>query len=254
MLEDTQEKLGFQIFDANFSRIKNVDFDFFYDIPIDKRGEALPLFQNCMKEIGVPKFDLSELEVGYVKDIEHVIKETTQEKSISKIGEILGFDIPRPELFKVPFEWTACFLLRHIGFPADKYQGQFREYCGIRAAEENPDIVIEDDFTSLVECKGTGEWGALIKIDKRITGEMLFYQDYADTLKANSVLFVCEGKFSKKEFVVPAASLLKRKAEKVIMSTQGHLARALRDETIKTKLNEKIKNPETLDPKERILI
>ena len=88
----------------------------------------------------------------------------------------------------------------------------------MRMAEENPDIVIEDAFTSLVECKSSAEWGAQIKLDKRIVGEMLFYEDYTETLNANSALFVCEGRFAQKEFVVPVTSLLKKKAPKVLMS------------------------------------
>jgi len=254
LLVDAQEQLGVQIFNSKFSRIGRVDFDFFYDVPIGLRNTVLHLFQNCAKEIGLPGFDLPKLELSSVKNIEQVIKETMQEKSISKIGELLGFDIPRPELFKVPFEWTTCFLLRSIGYRADKYQGQFIEYTGMRMAEENPDIVVEDGFTSLVECKGSAEWGAQIKLDKRITGEILFYEIYAETLNANSVLFVCEGRFAPKEFVAPVTSLLKKKALKVLMSTQQHLARALRDEKLKTKLNDKIKNPEEFEPNDRILI
>ena len=254
LLVDAQEQLGVQIFNSKFSRVGRVDFDFFYDVPIGLRGTVLHLFQNCVKEIGLPGFDLSKLELSSVKNIEQVIKETTQEKSISKIGELLGFDIPRPELFKVPFEWTTCFLLRSIGYRADKYQGQFVEYTGMRMAEENPDIVMEDGFTSLVECKGSAEWGAQVKLDKRITGEILFYEVYAETLNANSVLFVCEGRFAPKEFVAPVTSLLEKKAPKVLMSTQQHLARALRDEKLKIKLNDKIKNPEEFESNERILI
>lgn len=254
LLIDAQEELGIQIFNSRFSRIGMIDFDFFYDIPISLRSIVLALFQNCVKEIGLPSFNVSQLELSSVENIEHIIKETTQEKSISKIGELLGFDIPRPELFKVPFEWTTCFLLRSIGYRADKYQGQFVEYTGMRMAEANPDIIIEDAFTSLVECKSSAEWGAQIKLDKRIVGEILFYEDYTETLNANSTLFVCEGRFAQKEFVVPVTSLLKKKVPKVLMSTQQHLARALRNEKLKIKLNDKIKNPEEFEPKERILI
>jgi len=141
-----------------------------------------------------------------------------------------------------------------MSYKADKYQGQFVEYTGMRMAEENPDILIEDGFTSLVECKSSAEWGTQIKLDKRIIGELLFYEDYTETLNANCTLFVCEGRFAQKEFVVPVASLLQKKAPKVLLSAQQHLARALRNEELKIRLNDKIKNPEEFEPEERILI
>ena len=122
----------------------------------------------------------------------------------------------------------------------------------MRMAEENPDIVMEDGFTSLVECKGSAEWGASIKLDKRITGEILFYQDYAETLDANSALFICEGRFDPKEFMAPVCHVLE-KAERVAMSTQRYLTKALKDEELRKKLDDEIKSPKDFEPKERIL-
>jgi len=112
LLADAQEELGVQIFDSTFLRIGTVDFDFFYDIPIGLRSAVLALFQNCVKEIGLPSFDVSQLELGNVENLQQIIKETIQEKSISKIGELLGFDVPRPELFKIPSSGrlASCFV------------------------------------------------------------------------------------------------------------------------------------------------
>ena len=47
----------------------------------------------------------------------------------------------------------------------------------------------------------------------------MFYQVYAETLKANSVLFVCEGKFEDKEFIKPTIPFARKEGEKILMCT-----------------------------------
>ncbi|MEM2914952.1 MAG: hypothetical protein QXH91_06100, partial [Candidatus Bathyarchaeia archaeon] len=128
-LNDLQSK--FRLFNKNYSQIKQVDFDLFYDVPPDKRRLVENLVTCNLKQIGIEGFDLKNLETNEINTLEETIRETVQEKTIIKMSEIMGFDIPRPELFKVPFEWTVCFLLRSINYRAEKYQGQFSEFCDL---------------------------------------------------------------------------------------------------------------------------
>ncbi|MEM3693209.1 MAG: hypothetical protein QXI39_04220 [Candidatus Bathyarchaeia archaeon] len=248
-LNDLQSK--FRLFNKNYSQIKQVDFDLFYDVPPDKRRLVENLVTCNLKQIGIEGFDLKNLETNEINTLEETIRETVQEKTIIKMSEIMGFDIPRPELFKVPFEWTVCFLLRSINYRAEKYQGQFSEFCDLPIAEENPDIIIENATTCLVECKSVNEWGSVVRLDKRVSGEILNYQTYIEAIKANSALLVCEGRFEK-DFTTSAVKIMER-ARNVIMATQNYLANIVRDKSLKGIFDERIRNPESFDSKDRIL-
>ena len=82
-----------------------------------------------------------------------------------------------------------------MGIKAKPYNGEFEGECDLRIAKENPDIIVENSFKSLCECKSEKEWGEKLKFDKRVIGEFNSYQEYAEDIEANSVLFVCEAKF-----------------------------------------------------------
>jgi len=250
-LEDLQR--DFVIFNEDLNEISQVDFSFNYDIPIEKRDLVYDLGMQNMKHIGLKDIDFKDFDIVEIKPLEKEIVETAQEKTISKIGEILGVTVPRPELFTVPFEWTTCFLLRSIGFKAEKYQGQFAETCELPMAEDNPDILVVNDLTTLVEAKSDAEWGARVRLDKRVQGEILSYQEYVESVNVNSALFICEGHFDEGEFVKPISPLLKHKLNRIVLATQRHLAKILRDKDLQLALKNKLTRPSDFDPTERIL-
>jgi len=120
-------------------------------------------------------------------------------------------------------------------------------------ATDNPDVVIKNAIKSLVECKSESEWGKTIRLSKRVGGEIQMYQSYAENVNANSALFVCEAeRFDKDKFIRSFVSM-GNKLNKIVMSTWGFLDRVQRDQKLLNRFISTIKNPESTDPKKRIL-
>lgn len=251
LVEDLQH--SFNIFDGKLHRISQVDFDFYYDIPPLFRDSVTKLVESNLEKIGLKVDDpLRFLSMTNVNRIKDRLSGMVQERTISQIGRVLDISIPRPELFRVPFEWTSCFILRVLGYNAVKYQGMFSEHYADNIAQNNPDIVIFNDFTSLVECKSSAEWGTVLTYSKQIKGEILAYQAYVEEIKAESAIFACEGKFGERRFIKPVIVDLRKRTPNIVLTTQRFLANAMKNTELKTKFDACIRRPTEFEPDDRI--
>jgi len=120
-------------------------------------------------------------------------------------------------------------------------------------ATDNPDVVIRNAIKSLVECKSESEWGKIIKLNKRVGGELYMYQSYAEDIDANSALFVCEAdSFDEKKFVRNFDTMGDR-LSKIVILTWSFLDKAQRDQKLSNKLSSILEKPESFEPRNRIL-
>src|SRR5439155_6815916 len=169
-------------------------------------------------------------------DIEEELKHTAGEKKLADYGKALGIEVPRRECFQTDFEWQVCIRLRLFQFPAIPYQGEFEGETDLPMATDNPDVVVKNSIRSLVECKSRNEWGDVVKWDKRVSGELYDYQDYAEEVKANSAVFVCDiDRFNEDKFVAP---FVKRADDfvKIAMVCWSYLDKAQKERTLLERL------------------
>jgi hypothetical protein len=143
--------------------------------------------------------------------------------------------------------------LRLFQLPANPYQGEFEGETDLPMATSNPDVVVKNSLKVLVECKSAKEWGKIVVLDKRVGGELHMYQDYAEEVKANSSLFVCDvDEFDNDRFIT---SFEKRgdKLDRIVLVMWNYLDKIQRDQTLLEKFVDIIKEPKSHSPKQRIL-
>lgn len=251
-LQELQEL--YALWNLKFTKLKyKIDFDFYYDIPVKFRKEVKNRFKIGLKTLKVKKFNLATLSTATIDNLEKMLRRTSSERTVLKLSEALGIDIPRPECFQTEFEWRTCVRLRTMRYNAGPYQGEFEGICDLPMASDNPDIVIKNDIRTLVECKSKSEWGEIVKYDKRVGGELLMYQQYAEQVKANSAFFICEAdKFDEHKFVKPFLRA-SGQMNKIILASWKFLDESQKSKQMQDKLEAAVKNPESLGPIERIL-
>jgi len=171
-----------------------------------------------------------------------------------QLNKALGIKIPRRECFQTDLEWEVCIRLLVFQLPAIPYQGEFEGETDLPMATDNPDIVIKNAIKCLVECKSSKEWGEVVKLSKRIGGELLMYQTYAEDIGANSALFVCSVKdFHPKDFI---ESFSKRgsKLNRIVLVNWAFLEEARQDRRLLAHFINIITDPQSVKPSEKILV
>lgn len=114
--------------------------------------------------------------------------------------------------------------------------------------------MIKNAIRSLVECKSSSEWGKVIVLSKRIGGELHMYQLYAEDIKANSAVFVCEAeRFDEKRFTKGFAKL-GDKLDKIVLVAWSFLDKVQKDQALLGKLVAAIERPESRTARQRILV
>jgi hypothetical protein len=266
LLQDIQSRLRIGLFDRDLTALNvKVDFDPYYDVPPQDRAEVLGLVRQQLKLVGASTFFDQTLQIAPIEELRKSIDDS---ESVLKNQLAFQFKeqtnrpapkeiIPTPGLFKSPFETVTCILLRLMGFKADKYQGALADYCSDptvrKIAQDNPDMLVENGITCLVECKSADEWKSPIRLRKAIKGEIMNYQDYAEDVRANSALIVCEGTPDRDDFVEPLVSLFDRKAKLVVLATRDRLTACLNYPADRTELQRKMLAPLEFDGRSRML-
>jgi len=265
LLGEIQEQVGVEIFNRDFTMLKlEVDFDPYYDIPPDQRSQVFELLNQQLRSLRLKIDTRLLLEADPIFKLQSLIEKAEmplkdqialQFQQQIKIQPPAGL-VPTPGLFKSPFETVCCILLRLLGFNVDKYQGVLADYCksptAKKMAQDNPDMLMENGLTSLVECKSAGEWGAVIKYRKSIGGEIRNYQEYASDVQANSAMIICEGSFDD-EFVSTISYLLDKEAPRILLATQARITGCLNYPSLREDLRTKIVDPVKFPSRERIL-
>jgi len=265
LLGEIQEQVGVEVFNRDFTMLKlEVDFDPYYDIPPDQRSQVFELLNQQLRSLRLKIDTRLLLEADPIFKLQSLIEKAEmplkdqialQFQQQIKIQPPAGL-VPTPGLFKSPFETVCCILLRLLGFNVDKYQGVLADYCksptAKKMAQDNPDMLMENGLTSLVECKSAGEWGAVIKYRKSIGGEIRNYQEYASDVQANSAMIICEGRFDD-EFVSTISYLLDKEAPRILLATQARITGCLNYPSLREDLRTKIVDPVKFPSRERIL-
>lgn len=248
-LKSLNSKFG--LWNQSLTKLKTpVDFDLNYDIHLGWRESVLSYVEKLKKE----KVDINRVSLWSISQMEDILSKTGIERFQGEISRALGIGIPRRECFQTDLEWQTCIRLRLLQFPAAPYQGEFEGETDLPMARHNPDVVIKNDLKSLIECKSTGEWGRVIKLGKRVGGELQMYQLYAEDINANSAVFICEAQhFDKNEFV-SVFDTIGRKLSKVVLVTWTFLDRIQKDPSLLSKFRSTIEKPESFRPRQRILI
>jgi len=244
----------FKIWDSSLSRLKRpIDFDLNYDVPYEIREDTRRYIYEFCKDLKFPKIDLNSISVFSLHQIEEILKGTSTEKRQFELHKALGIEIPRRECFQTDFEWQVCIRLRLFQLPANPYQGEFEGETDLPMATDNPDIIIRNNIKSLVECKSRNEWGNIVKLDKRVGGELMMYQSYAEDVNADSAIFVCDVEgFDKDNFLKTFASR-GNKLNKIVILKWAFLDYVQKDRSLLQRLESTIKEPENVDPINRIL-
>jgi len=156
--------------------------------------------------------------------------------------------------YKSDFEKEVALFLRILDFNANKYQGQMADRCSkkhtIRFFENNPDILITNGITSLVECKSIGEWKAPLS-DKSVPKELMTYQQMIGEVKPSSVLLAYEGTLDAESLSL-VTSILEETPD-VIFVTKNYLLNCVHQATKRERLLEVIKSPKNFDTASRVL-
>jgi hypothetical protein len=119
-------------------------------------------------------------------------------------------------------------------------------------AKENPDIIIKNTVRVLIECKSRNEWGDVVKYDKRVGGELYMYQSYAEDVKSNSAVFICDiDRFDLSTFVNPFIKQ-DQKLSKICLVCWNFLDKAQKDTKLFHSLELAMKNPQKFTPQQRI--
>lgn len=231
-----------------------VDFDINYDVPVEWRESVFGYFENVARTLKKKKLCVDKISLWPISHIEDRLLVTRIERYHRELSRAIGFSIPRRECFQTELEWQTCIRLRLLQLPANPYQGEFEGETDLPMATDNPDVVIRNNLKSLVECKSASEWGKVVKLSKRVGGELQMYQAYAEDINANSALFVCEvDAFDKNKFVPVFGSLGKR-LDKIVLVTWSFLDRIQADQNLLSKFVSTLKKPESVKPKQRILV
>jgi hypothetical protein len=244
----------FHLWNQQLTKLKQpLDFDLNYDVPQEWRKSVLSHFENLRRLVTKKKIDIHELSLWPLPQLEGKLGNTSMERYQKELSRAIGFSIPRRECFQTGFEWQTCIKLRILKLPAIPYQGEFEGETDLPMAANSPDVVIRNTIKSLVECKSQAEWGKLIRLNKRVGGEIQMYQSYAEEVNANSALFVCEGEgFDEKRFIRSFVTL-GNKLDKIVMLTWSYLDRAQQDRKLMVRFLSAIRAPESVDPDKRIL-
>lgn len=242
------------------------------DYPFDKKGKNLKyrlcfdIFDSVSSEYRKSVSNIvndiltrNKINVDLLFPIKFSINElyknfstTDVEKEFIDYERAFGLVLPRKESFQNAHEWISCVQLLQLGFKARPYNGEYEGVCDLRIAKDNPDIVLNNSFVSLAECKSVKEWGETLKLDKRVIGEFNIYQEYADDVDANSVIFVCESKFLDEDRYVKRFTR-KSKLDKLIIINNIMLTSLKNRKNKINLLKDKIKCPSDYDMQDRIL-
>ena len=202
-----------------------IDFDLHYNVSYQFHKDVREAFDSYASIIGL-ETRIDDSALWLLNKTKTILSNAPEEKELKNLSVLLGFEAPRKELFRVDFEYQSCLLLRKLKFHAHKYQGNFSELVGEALknfAENNPDILISNDFAFLVECKSKMEWKPEESFNKRILGEISAYQQYAVEVGANSVIILVESDFSKSQFFSALVDQLK-KLDRIILVSYSFLA------------------------------
>jgi hypothetical protein len=251
-INEMQSRFG--IWEEHLNRLKEViDFDVNYDVPYEMRADVLAHVRELGKALGWRTVDIDRLSTSTISEIETALQGTSREKEHASMEKVLNIILPRRESFQTDFEWEVCVKLLILQFPANPYQGEFEGDTDLPMATDNPDVVLRNSIRSLVECKRRTEWGDVVKFDKRVSGELHDYQDYAEEVKANSAIFICDvDGFHRDKFVSPFVKRAE-KLDKIGLVCWSYLNRAQKDNSLLDPLRKLIANPELVEPMERIL-
>jgi hypothetical protein len=250
-LRDLQSR--FSVWNSSFSFLdKPIDFDLNYDVPYNLREEVGIHLSDLAKDLQWKRLDINEISTCTVSEIEKILKGTPHEREQMRLKEALGIDLPRRECFQTDFEWEVCVRLRVLQFPANPYQGEFEGETNLPMANENPDIIIKNTVRVLIECKSRNEWGDIVKYDKRVGGELCMYQSYAEDVKANSAVFICDiDRFDLSTFVNPFIKQ-DQKLSKICLVCWNFLDKAQKDVKLFHSLELAMMNPKKFTPQQRI--
>lgn len=245
----------YKIWNKSITKLEQpIDFSLDYDVPYKQRKEVEEYALRIVSEIQFPKVDLYSISLQSIYQLENILEQTPTELKWVQLNKALGIKIPRRECFQTDLEWEVCIRLQVFQLPALPYQGEFEGETDLPMATDNPDIVIKNAIKCLVECKSSKEWGEVVKLSKRIGGELLMYQTYAEDIGANSALFVCSVKdFHQKDFI---QSFSKRgsKLNKIVLVNWAFLEEARQDRRLLTHFINIITDPQSVKPSEKILV
>lgn len=246
--------LKLHLWNQSLKKLKQpVDFDLNYDIPLEWRESVLAYVEKIRKKLNKKEVDINKVSLWSILRIEDRLSMTGIERFQGELSRALGISIPRRECFQTDLEWQTCIRLRLLQLPATPYQGEFEGETDLPMATDNPDVVIRNDLRSLVECKSVSEWGRVIKLNKRVGGELHMYQSYAEDVHANSAVFICEADMFDKNKFIRSFDSMGDKLNKIVLATWNFLDRIQKDQDLFSQFLSIIKNPESAKPKQRIL-
>jgi hypothetical protein len=246
-----QMQAKFSLWNRNFEKLKQpIDFCLDYDVPVQFRDTV----RKRANKMTSGAINSNKISLWPISEIERILSSTGLEKKQFELGKALGIDIPRRECFQTDLEWQVCIKLRLLQLPAVPYQGELEGATDLPMATDNPDVMIRNDLKSLVECKSANEWGETIKLGKKVGGELNMYQLYAEDVKANSAIFVCDVKaFDEKGFKCVFEKMGDR-LTKIVMTTWDFLNKSQKNDDLRKKFIATIKEPESIEASERIFV
>lgn len=243
-----------------------VDFSFQYDVPPEKFKEVEQILVTFLKTLGyknTSKDIINFLELYFEQKISSSLK-TEADIKTTEIKKERNIDIriaaaSTLSQFKSPYEATTYLFLKAIEtqtFRTEKYQAQLGDFFKDdlrwgKFSENNPDLLLVNDFYGLVECKSSGEWGDTLNLRKVILSEIANYHDFCNTIKAIGikrdciVVFSYEGEI-KTEDKKGIEELLKKEFHNIIIVTQKALKKALVNISFQNTLRGMIKGKERL--------
>jgi hypothetical protein len=239
-------------FDNKLKKLKSrLCFHLYDSIGPDFRGTAASVAINILNANKIKSNFLFPIETS-IKELYNSFLETSQEREFIDIEKAFGFVLPRKETFQTSHEWVSCAQFIQLGLKARPYNGEFEGICDMRIAKENPDFIVQNSYTSLAECKSVKEWGEDLRLNKRVIGEFDIYQEYAEDVNANSVVFICESKKLDEDRYLKRF-INKSKLDRLVIVNNTLLLDIKNKKSVIKKFKEKLKSPQDYDMGDRII-
>lgn len=249
LLSEMRETLPIQ---KSKGRLSNpIIFELETDIPHQVRSEVEERAKIILKNSGIPAKLLLLPSFASLKATKDSFASSTEERDLSLRQRSIGVELPRPEQFQTGFEYESCVRLILLGFRAIPYRGEYEGECDLRIATDNPDVVIRNPITTLVECKSIAEWGPRVKLGKRVFAEIVQYQEYVEEVDANSALFICESPELDEERYMNRF-YERDDLDRIVIANSETLVGLRRDTERKRRFEEALESPNSYNLRERI--
>jgi hypothetical protein len=236
------------------------DFSLHYDVPPEEFREVEEVLSDLLKKLNLrglsplritrsaETYAIEALQPNFKSEVIELQKTLVRKQKV-KVTGITATSIYHQ--FKSPYEATTYTLLKALegrDFRVQKYQAQFQEFFSgnkrwTSFSANNPDLLVSNDFLTLVECKSVAEWGDTLSLRKGVLSEITQYELFCMEMEKLGVkrhcvvLFTYEGRVET-ENLEELEQVFGKDFPHVVLLTQKALQKTLVSVSLRNELKE----------------